>query len=395
MMDFLPGNRIDLLTSGSEYFPALLHAIDSANAEVQIETYIFEDDVTGRKVADALVRAARRGVAVRVLVDGFGAHGFTQGLGRRLLAGGVEVLIYGPDISPFTFRRHRLRRLHRKLVAIDAHVAFVGGINIIDDMNVEHEPKQIPPRYDYAVRIEGPLLAPIHSAMRHLWKLVGWTSFRRRYLPPTFTAGAMAVRGDVTAAFLVRDNLRHRRDVEDAYLQAIAAAQEEIVLASAYFLPGRRFRQALMSAAKNGVKVTILLQGRVEYALLHYATRSLYGVLLDAGIRIFEYRRSFLHAKVAVIDRRWATVGSSNIDPFSLLLAREANVVVRHHGFANRLQDSLQTAMANGAQEVRRADWQKQSWLARVASWLAFSLVRLLIGLSGYTQKEPPAHPGE
>lgn len=389
-MEFLPGNRIDLLTSGTEYFPALLAAIDSAAVEVHIETYIFENDATGSQVADALVQAVRRGVTVRVLVDGFGSHGFMQLLGTRLMAEGVEVLVYGPDISPLTFRRHRLRRLHRKLVTIDARIAFVGGINIIDDMNVDNKPKQIPPRYDYAVRIEGPLLAPIHAAMRHLWKLVGWTSFRRRYRTPNFHAGTMTVCGEVTAAFLVRDNLRHRRDVEDAYLQAIAAAQDEIVLASAYFLPGRRFRQALMTAAKSGVKVTVLLQGRVEYALLHYATRSLYGILLGAGVRIFEYRRSFLHAKVAVIDRRWATVGSSNIDPFSLLLAREANVVVRNSGFANGLHDSLQAAIAQGAQEVRREDWQKKPWPARVASWLAFMLVRLMIGLSGYAQKKVP-----
>jgi cardiolipin synthase len=386
--NYFPGNRVDLLASGNEYFPALLAAIDAAAHEVHLETYIFEDDITGRQVAAALIRAAQRGLAVRVLVDGFGAHGFMQTLGTELIAAGVEVLIYGPDISPYTFRRHRLRRLHRKLAAIDARIAFVGGINIIDDMNVGNKPTQIPPRYDYAVRIEGPLLAPIHASLRHLWKLVGWTTFRRRYRAPNFHVGAMAVCGDVTAAFVIRDNLRHRRDVEEAYLQAIAGAENEVVLASAYFLPGRRFRQALMTAARRGVKVVILLQGRVEYSLLHYATQSLYGALLGAGVRIFEYHHSFLHAKVAVIDSRWATVGSSNIDPFSLLLSREANVVVRHHGFAQGLRASLQVAMDQGAKEVRSEDWQNKPLLARSASWLAFTLVRLMIGLSGYAQKE-------
>jgi len=264
----------------------------------------------------------------------------------------------------------------------------VGGINIIDDMNVENKPTQIPPRHDYAVRIEGPLLAPIHASMRHLWKLVGWTTFRRRYRAPNFHIAAMTVCGDVTAAFAIRDNLRHRRDVEDAYLEAISGAEKEVVLASAYFLPGRRFRQALMAAARRGIKVVILLQGRVEYTLLHYATQSLYGALLGAGVRIFEYHRSFLHAKVAVVDNRWATVGSSNIDPFSLLLAREANVIVRHQGFAEELRASLKAAMEQGAQEVRNEDFRKKPLLARSASWLAFMLVRLLIGLAGYTRKE-------
>jgi cardiolipin synthase len=151
----------------------------------------------------------------------------------------------------------------------------------------------------------------------------------------------------------VRDNLRHRRDIERAYLDAIGAAREEIVLANAYFLPGRRFRRALRAAAGRGVRVTILLQGLVEYRLLHYATQALYGNLLAAGIRIFEYQRSFLHAKVAVIDHHWATVGSSNIDPFSLLLAREANVVVLDRRFAEDLEQSLAAAMRDGARACR------------------------------------------
>ena len=379
--NFLPGNRLDLLETGGEYFPALLEAIEEASVEVRLEAYIFENDATGRKVAEALVRAAERGVAVHVLVDGFGARDFMPGLGVVLLAGGVEVLIYGPDISPFSLRRHRLRRLHRKLVTIDARIAFTGGINIIDDM---HTPGQTPPRYDYQVRIEGPLLAPIHAAMRHLWQLVRLTSLPRRYKSSIWRAVTTTPRGEAVAAFVIRDNLRHRRDIEDAYLAAIRAARDQILLANAYFLPGRRFRQALMAAARRGVKVTVLLQGHVEYLLLHYATQALYGVLLSAGVHIFEYRRSFLHAKVAVVDGAWATVGSSNIDPFSLLLAREANVVVKDPAFAGKLLENMRRAMQNGAQEVRREDWKKKPLLVRMANWLAYTLVRLMVGLAGY-----------
>lgn len=379
--DFLPGNRLDLLETGSEYFPALIAAIETAAEEVRLETYIFEDDATGRAVAAAMANAARRGVCVHVMVDGFGSRDFMRKLGAKLMADGIEVLIYGPDVSPFTLRRHRLRRLHRKLVTIDARIAFVGGINIIDDM---HTPGQTPPRYDYAVRIEGPLLAPIHASMRHLWQLVTWSSFRHRFETTKRQSAATAVCGEMAGAFLIRDNLRHRRDIEEAYLHAIGAARSEIVLANAYFLPGRRFRHALMAAAQRGIKVTVLLQGRVEYPLLHHATQALYGALLSAGIHLYEYRRSFLHAKVAVIDGVWATVGSSNIDPFSLLLAREANIVVKNAGFAADLLASLREAMELGAAEVRREDWGKKPLLARAANWLAYTMVRLMIGLSGY-----------
>jgi cardiolipin synthase len=382
--EFLPGNCITLLETGSAFFPALREAIDAAAREIYLETYIFEDDPTGRDISAALGRAVQRGVAVRVMVDGFGAREFPRKLMPLLEASGVQVLVYRRNISPLTLRRQRLRRLHRKLAVIDARLAFVGGINIIDDM---HTPGQTPPRYDYAVRVEGPLLAQIHPAVRELWQSVAWANFRRRLRTRTPPAVASSPCGNMRAAFLMRDNLRHRRDIEEGYLDAIAQARQEIVLANAYFLPGLRFRHALMDAAHRGVRVVVLLQGRVEYALLHYASQALYGALLSSGVRIFEYRRSFLHAKVAVIDGHWATVGSSNIDPFSLLLAREANIVVLDQGFAAELLASLQAAMADGAQELKKEDWKRKPWFLRGANWLAYAIVRLMIGIAGYGGK--------
>ena len=263
----------------------------------------------------------------------------------------------------------------------DGRAAFVGGINIIDDLGALHPET---PRYDYAVRIEGPLLAPIHASVRQLWGLVAWAGFRRRLRQPPAAATVAEPRGTMRAAFLVRDNLRHRRDIEEAYLEAIEKAREEIILANAYFLPGLRFRRALMEAAGRGVRIIVLLQGRVEYALQHYATQALYGALLEGGVRIFEYHRSFLHAKVAVVDGSWATVGSSNIDPFSLLLAREANIAVSDPVFATELRASLDAAMQAGARELRREDWRRKSWLHRLTSWMAYGVVRLMIGIAGY-----------
>lgn len=382
--DFLSGNRLTLLNSGADYFPALIRAIDDARSEVHLETYLFEDDATGRAVASALARAGERGVTVRLLVDGFGAPAFPDTLMPPLLAAGVHVLIYRRELARFRLRRHRLRRMHRKLAVIDGHTAFVGGINVIDDMN--HEEGQWP-RYDYAVQVEGPLLGPMHRAVCRLWEGVSWASFKRRYKARRQITPDPGPVGDQRAAFVVRDNLLHRRDIEEAYLTAIGGAQKEIVLANAYFLPGYRFRHALFDAAARGVKVTILLQGRTEYRLQHYATQALYGALLKAGIRILEYRRSFLHAKVAVIDDRWATVGSSNIDPFSLLLAREANIVVTDTSFATSLRQSIEGAAAEGAVELSVEDWRQFSWLSRLLRWISYQAVRAAIGLAGYGGK--------
>ena len=380
MSEFVAGNRIDLLRAGTEYFPALETACDAAAREIYLETYIFEDDATGQRIGAALARAARRGVVVYVMIDGFGSKDLGDDFLLALHEAGVRVLKYRPQISPWTLRRERLRRLHRKVVVVDARVAFVGGINIIDDM---HTPKHVPPRFDYAVRIEGPLLAPIHASAVNLWTLVMWTQFRRRG-PVVSIPVQAAPSGPRRAAFVVRDNLRHRNDIESSYLEAVGNATTEVVIANAYFFPGMSFRRALADAAARGVRVVLLLQGRVEYVLLHYASRALYRFFLDAGVEIYEYHRSFLHAKVAVVDGRWSTVGSSNIDPMSLLLAREANVMIDDENFARELKASLDDAMNLGAVRLDSASWQRQSLPTRAMTWICYELVRFMTGWSSY-----------
>lgn len=378
------GNAIALLENGLQYFPALVAEIEAANSEIHLETYIFDPDETGRRIAAALKSAAARGVAVRLLVDGFGGRAFVRGLMPELVAEGVEVLIYRRELRALSLRRHRLRRMHRKVAVIDGRVAFVGGINIVDDFEQGGPPH---PRYDYAVRVEGPLLEPIVAAVHRLWWLVTWAGLRHRVAAPLPEAPGTAVAGGIRAAFLIRDNLRHRAEIEDAYLDAIAGARHEIVIANAYFFPGRRFRHALLDAAARGVRVTLLLQGLADHPVQKYATRALYPVLLAGGIRLFEYHRSIMHAKVAVVDGRWATVGSSNIDPFSLLLAREANVAVVDEGFAGTLGASLEAAMRDGASELRHEHWQRLPRVRRLLSWLAYQVVRLTIGVAGYGGK--------
>lgn len=384
MIEFLPGNKITLLQNGTEYFPALEAAFDAASQEIFLQTYIFAYDATGLRIAAALQRAARRGVKVYVLLDGFGSKTFPQQALQSLRDAGVQVLYYRPEISPWSIRRHRLRRLHRKLVLVDGRTAFVGGINIIDDLQ---KPVATVPRFDYAVAVEGPLLAQIQPVVSRLWALVAWTHFKHRWKKRGVSPRTESV-GDKRAAFVVRDNIGHRRDIEEVYLDAIHRATKEIIIANAYFLPGLDFRHALSEAAARGVRVVLLLQGRVEYFLLHHATRALYASLLEDGIEIYEYQSSFLHAKVAVIDGDWATVGSSNIDPFSLVLSREANVVVRDVEFAQTLRGSLEQAIAQGAQRLKPEDWKKQKLIARIVTWASYGFVRFLMGMVGYARED-------
>lgn len=376
---FFDKNSLQLLKNGDAFFPALERAINGAQDAVHLETYIFANDAAGKCIAESLARAAKRGVAVRVMVDGFGSREGFDKIRQQLLAAGVMVLIYHPQISPITLRRARLRRLHRKLVVIDGRTAFVGGINIIDDQNSSHH---LPHRFDFAVRLEGPILAAVAKEVEVLWNRVAWVNFQWgwRYRHPLVCTESS---GTQRAAFVIRDNLRHRSDIEDCYLKAINLARDEIVIANAYFFPGLRFRQALLRAVKRGVRVILLLQGRTDHLFFHYAAQALYGYFFDAGIEIYEYHKTFMHAKVAVIDHRWATVGSSNIDPFSLLLAREANVIVDDEPFAEELHACLLQQIREGVMKVEKNVWHRQPLWRRVMIWGAYGCARALLDLVG------------
>ena len=374
------GNRVTLLRNGAEYFPALVAAIDSAAEDVRVETYILADDAAGRAVGEAMKRAARRGVSVRLMIDGFGCRELDPAFVDSLRLEGVVVQRFRPERSPFSFRRSRLRRLHRKIALVDGRVGIVGGNNIHADHNGHAHPA---PRYDYAVRVEVPLLAEIYPVVHRLWWLVAALSRKERrpgFLPPAVRPGPA---GDTTAAFVHRDNFRHRHDIEAMYLEAIAGARREILVACAYFMPGWRVRHALMEAAARGVRVAVMVQGWSDHRVFQNASRALYGALLDHGIEIHEYERSELHAKAAVVDGRWATVGSSNLDPFSLFLAREANVAVFSEAFAREVRDSIEAEMRRGARAVPRLLWRRRPWRARLTGWLAYGCARIAMGVAG------------
>lgn len=375
----IAGHTLTLLRNGEEYFPRLVAEIEGARSSVYLETYIFAADSTGHLISSALQNAAKRGVTVRLLLDGFGSSELPQSWMDELRSAGVEVLWFRREVGRFSLKRYHLRRLHRKLALVDTHTAFIGGINIIDDLSRGLHA----PRLDYAVQVKGSVVLDIDVSMRRLWLLVSWINFHRqgernkaRHLHHANTQQQVQ--------FVTRDSLRHRRDIEHAYLKAIEGAQREILIANAYFLPGRRFSKALLDAAQRGVRVVLFLQGKVEYRLQHYATMALYDELLQAGIEIFAYQASYMHAKVAVIDGLWSTVGSSNIDPFSLWLAREANLVVQDKSFAMDLRDDLLDEMQHSAHRVVPSVWRKLNIFNRLVAYISYFFARFLIGIFVY-----------
>jgi cardiolipin synthase len=406
---FIGGNRVELLQGGDELFPRMRQAIAAAQREVWLATYIFHDDPAATTLAVALKEAAGRGVAVHVVVDGFGSIKTLAGVRALFADSGVQLEVFRPlDRWYAWLQPGQLRRLHQKLCVCDEQVAFVGGINLIDDRHDMNHGWTDTPRLDYAVQLQGPLATQVHATTRAMWArahlLRDWreevknvarsarpvkealSKVRQlRGVQPLAPAAALGdPEGPMRAAFLVRDNLRQRRVIERSYVEAIRQARHSVDLAVPYFYPGRSFRRALRHAARRGVVVRLLLQGKVDYRIAALAARALYDELRSHGVRIFEYTPAFLHAKVAVVDEQWATVGSSNIDPLSLLLNLEANVVVRDREFAATLRQRLQQAFDLSVEVSgvpARTGWRR--WLHRGAVAWAANLYLRVAGITG------------
>ena len=397
--------NLRLFQGGRAYFPALIEAIDSAAAWVQMETYLFDVFGAGADVANALIRAAQRGVTVQVLVDGIGSHPLPPEWQTKIRSSGVQWCVYSPLASNWSLLRPLAwRRLHRKLCVIDQHRVFCGGINVLDDFYDPNHGALTEPRFDFAISATGPLAIDAAEAVTLLWwRVQAGYSTRQRHLSAAWEAFKAAGYGGRTtaalppaspvqsgsnlpvahAALVLRDNLRNRSSIEKSYLKAIGHARADIVIANAYFLPGGKLRRALIGAARRGVKVTVLLQGRYEYFMQYHASRPVFDALLKEGIEIHAYAKSFLHAKVAVIDGHWATVGSSNLDPLSLLLAREANVVVDDVPFAQSLRTRLLTAMETHGTPLDAQAYAQRPLRQRLLDRLAFGVMRLLLFLAG------------
>jgi cardiolipin synthase len=383
-LSFVDNNDITLLESGVAFFPALIAALDAAQYEVLFETYIFADDDTGRAVREALKRAARRGVKVRVLVDWFGTgHRFSGRLGAELMAAGAQYRIFNP------LCRRGIARSHRKITVIDREVAFVGGINTNDDWLCDHaDGHRLPaPRWDFTVRVRGPLVAQIHHEAAGQWMRTGRLRLRKRLqlFREMRKQPIPSCESPARAAFVVRDNLRNRATIQKAYLQALGHARDSVLLATPYFAPGRKFRKALAHAARRGVKVTLLI-GVGEFRIQDAVAHSFYPKLLADGIRVVEYRKTQLHAKVAVVDDDWATVGSSNCDGLSLFVNQEANVVVNDPVFTATLRAHIERGIADGV-EVCAQEFAHTGWLERASHGAAYMLYKLVMRVVtiGYT----------
>ena len=379
-----PGNRIDLLENGEAYFPAVFEAMRQAQREILLETFILFEDKVGHELKGILIEAAQRGVKVIVSLDGFGCGELSPAFLGELAQAGVVVQMFDPASKMLGVRTNWFRRLHRKIVVVDASVGFIGGINFSADHLGDFGPEA---KQDYAVRVTGPAVADLHhfalaQSGRQVRTRRGWR--RRQQRPSLWTTD----KGDGLVRLIYRDNVQHRDDIEEAYIHALSKAQTRVVIANAYFFPGYRLLREIRNAARRGVHVQLIMQGQPDVLLAKLAARMLYDYLLKDGVVIHEYCQRPLHGKVALVDDEWSTVGSSNLDPLSLSLNLEANVLIRDRAFNQQLYQRLET-LANTHCQTMPENRTPRLWLWRLTvGFLVFHVMRHFPALTGWL----PAH---
>ena len=359
------GNSFRLLDGGGEFFPPMLAAIDAASESVLLEMYLVRSGATVTRFVAALTAAVRRGARVCVVFDGFGALGLARADRRRLLQAGVELRFFNP--LRLRKRLGNLLRDHRKLLVIDGCTAFVGGAGLSDEFSADSGGG---PWREVMVQIEGPVVADWQRAFARTWRRCG-PELALAAAPPC------APRPGGAAGRLSLSEARQRSVLAGGVIRRIDGAVTRAWIMSAYFVPSRRFRKALRRAARRGVDVRLLTPGaRTDHPWVRQASRRFYGKMLRSGVRIFEYQPQMLHAKIILCDD-WVSVGSSNLDRWSLRWNLEANQEVADARFAAAAAALFEQDF-RASRAISRRSWRQRAWLDRLRERIAGALDRHL-----------------
>jgi cardiolipin synthase A/B len=371
------GNKVTLLIDGAATYAAMFEAIQNAKDHINFETFIFEDDEVGKRFSDLLIRKSAQGVQVNVIYDSFGSKNTPVDFFQRLRDGGVLVLEFNP-VNPAKVRKGMgwslSHRDHRKILVVDGAIAFTGGVNISgvysgsSAIGSRSGGKKEQPWRDSHIRIEGPAALRLQWQFMKTWeRQKGPPLTGRDYFPYVQQAGNTLVR--VVGSLPGESN----RTIFMMYMSAITHAENSIYLTTPYFVPDDQMLKALTDATARGVDVKILLPGFSDSALVFYASRHYYARLLKAGVQLFERRGGMLHAKTAVIDDVWSTVGSSNLDNLSFLTNDEANAVILGRDFADAMQAMFERDLEESDQ-ITPEEWEKRSFDNHLKEWPAHLL---------------------
>lgn len=361
--------EVRLVHSGNDYFETLENLIHSAKHSLHLQTYIFDEDETGRSIANSLKAAASRGVKIHMLLDGYGSKSLSRKFSKDLRSSGIRLRYFAPFFSSQNI--YFGRRLHHKVIVADKNIALIGGINIADKY---HGSATETAWLDYSILIKGSICQEVDNICLHTYgrKLI-WKQKKAKKVPKQIQSDEL-----ISVRIRENDRLRRKNQISGSYLQAIQNAKKSIYITGSYFLPGTRLRKALIRAAKHGVEVHLIMAGVSDVPVFQSATRWLYDLLFRNGIKIYEWEKSVLHGKVAVVDGNWSTIGSFNLNHLSAYGSIELNVDVLNEQFSKSFQLHLKSVIETGCKQVFPIH-QNNHWTAKLKRWAAYQFTRTTI----------------
>jgi len=368
------GHSVELLRSGEQYFAACEAAIDNATQYIHFQTYIIDNDSTGNRILNALIRASKRGVRVYFLLDAYGGNSFTPDMISRAESSGIFFRKFSPGLITKGFQLSL--RLHHKVLLVDGMHAIIGGMNIADRYHGTAEMKEW---LDFAVSIRGPECAHVLFILKKLWN--------KAFIPAREKSGETLHNPErypenVRVKVIQNNWFRNKIEILKSYRSAIKHAQERMIIMGSYFLPGRNERKLLRNASRRGVEITIVLAAESDAPVLKRATTFLYDFILRNNIKIYEYLPSNLHAKVATVDGKWSTIGSYNMNHLSDYGSVEMNADILDSDFTVMFENILLEIINNDCRQVTFAQNElRKTWFSRFYNWLTYQVIRILTRL--------------
>lgn len=370
---FIIPNNLELVHSGEDYFARLEAILQGAHVEIYILMYLFENDTTGKKIITALKEAALRKVAIYIVLDGLGSLSFPSEQIIQLKETGINIRFFAPLFSTYSF--YLGRRLHSKIVVVDAKIALIGGINIANKYQGTTTEKAW---LDYAVQLKGEVAKPLKQLCSDIY-------LKKRKLRDKKLRFIFGMQQDTSIRILQNDWLKGKDQICDSYIHSIRNAKKEIIIVGSYFLPGIRIIQALKKASKNKVAIKLILSGKSDLPLTRRATCFLYEKLLKYNIELYEWDKSVLHGKVAVIDGKWSTIGSFNLNNLSSYGSLETNVEINSESFSIMFREHLNEIILQCHNITLESLKAKNSVMTKFINLISYGITRIIEILITYT----------
>ncbi len=376
---------IKLIRSGESYFNCLLRLINKATSDIQLQTYIFDDDETGNLVAAALIAAAKRNVSVYVLADGYASQNLSNKFIADLIKAGIHFRYFEPVFKSRSF--YFGRRLHHKIAVFDAAVALVGGINISNNYN------DLPGKsawLDFALYLEGNACELLQIYCKNIWDEYKVSKIEESKIPAVLKH---AVKDDRQYAVKISRNdwVKRKTEISKSYVEMFLYAKSSITILCSYFLPGKAIRKQIAAASKRGITIRVITTGRSDIAVSKYAERWLYDWLLRKGVIVYEYQQNVLHGKLAVCDDAWVTIGSYNINNISAYASVELNMEVKDAGFAKLVRHQLEEIITMDCiqiNDLRRL--KNRNLVIQFLRWSSYQFIRMMTYLFTFYFKRKP-----